>query len=251
VANIFRDRVRETSTTTGTGDFTLDGAVTGYQSFSTAYGGSAAVYYTIVLQGGAEWETGIGAFVSPSTLTRGYVRASSNGGAAVNFSSGTKDVWVDVGAEIFNAPAFSAKASANQTAVSTVAEFVEFPTEIFDSGGCFNNTNATVGGIPAQAFLPTTPGYYQINAVVRATGNTMTLINAFIYKNGSIYSQGNFWRGSTSGASTASINEVVQFNGTSDYIQIYGEITASSSPAFSYTDAARTSAFSAAFLRVA
>lgn len=84
------DRVKETTTTTGTGTVTLAGAVTGYQSFSTAFGSSATVYYTIA--GGSEWEVGIGT-TGTGTLARTTVLASSNSGSAVNFSAGTKDVF--------------------------------------------------------------------------------------------------------------------------------------------------------------
>jgi len=91
MAFVINDRVRETSTTEGTGAFTLAGAVTGYESFSTGIG-TNDTYYAIHLQDGAEWEVGIGA-VSGSTLTRSSVISSSNGDAAEDFSAGTKDVF--------------------------------------------------------------------------------------------------------------------------------------------------------------
>ena len=91
MAFVINDRVRETSTTTGSGAFTLAGAVTGYESFSTGIG-TNDTYYAIHLQDGAEWEVGIGA-VSGSTLTRSSVISSSNGDAAEDFSAGTKDVF--------------------------------------------------------------------------------------------------------------------------------------------------------------
>ncbi len=91
MAFVINDRVRETSTTEGTGAFTLAGAVTGYESFSTGIG-TNDTYYAIHLQDGSEWEVGIGA-VSGSTLTRSSVISSSNGDAAEDFSAGTKDVF--------------------------------------------------------------------------------------------------------------------------------------------------------------
>ena len=91
---VVKDRVRETSTTTGTGTFTLAGAVTGFQSFS-AIGNGNTTFYTIALQGGSEWEVGIGTYTSSgTTLSRTTVLASSNSGSLVNFSAGTKDVFV-------------------------------------------------------------------------------------------------------------------------------------------------------------
>tara|TARA_Y100000361_G_C11083308_1_gene302272 strand:- start:95 stop:469 length:375 start_codon:yes stop_codon:yes gene_type:complete len=91
MAFVINDRVRETSTTTGSGAFTLAGAVTGYETFATGIG-TNDTYYAIHLQDGAEWEVGIGA-VSGTTLTRSSVISSSNGDAAVVFSAGTKDVF--------------------------------------------------------------------------------------------------------------------------------------------------------------
>ena len=91
MAFVINDRVRETSTTTGSGAFTLAGAVTGYETFATGIG-TNDTYYAIHLQDGAEWEVGIGAG-SGTTLTRSSVISSSNGDAAVVFSAGTKDVF--------------------------------------------------------------------------------------------------------------------------------------------------------------
>jgi hypothetical protein len=94
---VVKDRVQETSTTTGTGTFTLAGAVTGFQSFS-AIGDGNTTYYAIVL--GSEWEVGLGTYTSSgTTLARTTILESSNGGTAVNFSAGTKNVFVTYPAE--------------------------------------------------------------------------------------------------------------------------------------------------------
>ena len=86
------DRVRETTTTTGTGTITLAGAVTGYQSFS-AIGNGNVTYYTISL--GSQWEVGIGTYLGAGpTLSRDTVLESSNANALVNFSAGTKEVFI-------------------------------------------------------------------------------------------------------------------------------------------------------------
>jgi hypothetical protein len=89
------DRVKETTTTTSTGPVTLAGAVTGFQTFSAAIGNANTCYYTIAGQSGSEWEVGIGTYTSSgNTLARNTVLSSSNAGALVNFSAGTKDVFV-------------------------------------------------------------------------------------------------------------------------------------------------------------
>jgi len=95
MALVLKDRVQETTTTTGTGTLTLGGAVTGYQSF-TAIGNGNTTYYTIYGSGSTEWEVGIGTYTaSGTTLSRDTVLASSNSGSLVNFSAGTKNVWCD------------------------------------------------------------------------------------------------------------------------------------------------------------
>jgi hypothetical protein len=94
---VVKDRVQETTTTTGTGTITLAGAVSGFQSFS-AIGNGNTTYYAIVL--GSEWEVGLGTYtLSGTTLSRTTVLESSNSGSLVNFSAGTKNVFVTYPAE--------------------------------------------------------------------------------------------------------------------------------------------------------
>jgi hypothetical protein len=94
MAFVLADRVKETTTTTGTGTVTLLGAATGFQSFA-AIGNANTTYYTIAGQGTAEWEVGIGTYTSSgTTLARTTVISSSNSGSLVTFSAGTKDVFV-------------------------------------------------------------------------------------------------------------------------------------------------------------
>ena len=94
MAFLILDRVKETTTTTGTGTVILLGAATGYQSFA-AVGNGNTTYYTIAGQGVNEWEVGIGTYTSSgTTLSRTTVLASSNSGSLVNFTAGTKDVFV-------------------------------------------------------------------------------------------------------------------------------------------------------------
>lgn len=90
---VLADRVKETSTTTGTGTITLAGASTGYQSFSAGIGVGNTCYYAIHNQGTNEWEVGLGT-VGSGTLSRDTILASSNSGSLVTFSAGTKDVFV-------------------------------------------------------------------------------------------------------------------------------------------------------------
>ena len=92
MALVLADRVQETTTTTGTGTVTLAGAATGYQTFA-AVGDGNSTYYTIT--GTTEWEVGIGTYTaSGTTLSRTTVLSSSNSGSLVNFSAGSKNVFV-------------------------------------------------------------------------------------------------------------------------------------------------------------
>lgn len=93
MAFITADRIKETTTTTGTGTVTLAGAVTGFQAFSAVCANGDRVYYCIAGQTPGEWEVGLGTWNTGGTLSRNTIYASSNAGAAVNFSAGTKDVF--------------------------------------------------------------------------------------------------------------------------------------------------------------
>ena len=94
MALVLNDRVKETSTTTGVGAMALGGAATGFETFAAGVGNSNTTYYAIWNQGTSEWEVGLGTLDGTSAnLTRTTPISSSNSDAAVNFTSGTKDVF--------------------------------------------------------------------------------------------------------------------------------------------------------------
>ena len=96
MALVFKDRVKETTTTSGTGTITLAGAVSGFQTFSVIGDGNTT-YYTIV--SGTDWEVGIGTYtLSGTTLSRDTILESSNGGSAISLS-GTSTVFCTYAAE--------------------------------------------------------------------------------------------------------------------------------------------------------
>ena len=96
MALVVKDRVQETTTTTGTGTVTLAGAVTGFQTFSVIGDGNTT-YYAIT--SGNDWEVGLGTYTaSGTTLSRDTILESSNSGSAITLS-GTSNVFVTYPAE--------------------------------------------------------------------------------------------------------------------------------------------------------
>jgi len=94
MALVINDRVKVTSTTTGTGAMALGSAATGFETFAAGIGNSNTTYYAIFNTGTTEWEVGYGTLDgSSANLTRTTVLSSSNSDSAVDFASGTKDVF--------------------------------------------------------------------------------------------------------------------------------------------------------------
>lgn len=121
------DRVLTTTRTTGTGDIALStNAPTGFQIFSAAMADNSYFHYCIV--GGSEWEVGLGELAGANTLARRQVFSSSNGDALVNFSAGTKSVYVTQPGHRKGTPVIFIAAATGQV-VNTTAE-----TTIIGSG---------------------------------------------------------------------------------------------------------------------
>ena len=113
---VINDRVKETTSTTGTGTVTLSGAQLGFQSFSSGIGASNSTYYTIAL--GNEWEVGIGSLTNATTFTRDSVISSSNASSLVSFSAGVKDIFCALPAEYTPSPSMLAQAFVNTHATT-------------------------------------------------------------------------------------------------------------------------------------
>ena len=147
-------------------------------------------------------------------------------------------------------PAFSAYLSANQTVVSGVAERLDLNTKEFDTASCFNNTGSTVGGIPPYAFLPNVAGYYQVNFSAGGTASTsLAYVGVYIYKNGNAVSR-NLTPEYTSTNGDTIGSRLVYMNGTTDYLEFYGQVGGTTTLQIVGVDGVRTSA-SAAFVRPA
>jgi hypothetical protein len=165
------ERVKETTTTTGTGSITLAGAVTGFKTFNSVLSNGDTVYYAIV-GASTEWEVGLGTFTSPSTLARTTVIDSSNAGALVNFSAGTKSVinTLPAAQALHKANNLSDVASAataftnlKQAATDTATGVVELAT----------NAEAQTGSDTTRAVTPA-----NLTAAVRKQGKETIFIPA-------------------------------------------------------------------------
>jgi|TARA_R110000868_G_scaffold261385_1_gene519507 hypothetical protein len=139
MALILADRVKETSTTTGSGVFTLAGATSGFQSFAVI-GNTNTTFYCIAGQGTSEWEVGIGTYAtSGTTLTRTTVLSNSSATqpSALSFAAGTKDVFVTYPSE----KSVNLDASGNATALGTPVAFTG--TNITGTATAFTASNVT------------------------------------------------------------------------------------------------------------
>ena len=135
MALVVHDRVKETSTTTGTGTLNLGGAVSGFESFVAAIGNSNTTYYAITASNG-DFEVGLGTVTdaTPDTLARTTVITSSNSNNAVNFSAGTKDVFCTM--------------PASKSVIEDANNHVTLPHDLFIEGGLIDLKND--GGAVSQ-----------------------------------------------------------------------------------------------------
>ena len=136
MAFVVNDRVKETSTTTGTGTLSLAGAVSGFQTFVAGIGNSNVTYYAIVNDSGTEFEIGIGTVTdaSPDTLSRTTILESSNSDSAVDFSAGTKTVFCTL--------------PASKAVFEDTDGHVSVPHDLFVAGGLIDLKND--GGAVSQ-----------------------------------------------------------------------------------------------------
>ena len=162
---IYVDRVQETTTTTGTGAYTLAGAVTGFQSFG-AVGNGNTCYYAVT--DGIDWEVGIGTYTaSGTTLARTSVLASSNGGAAVNWGATTKNIWVDAAAAFFTASLLAASQAdmeaATSIAVATTPGRQQFHPSAAKAWCRFDSAGTIAGSYNVSSITDNGVGTWTVN----------------------------------------------------------------------------------------
>ena len=163
MALVIKDRIKETATTTGTGTFTLGGAVSGFQAFSEIGNGNTT-YYCIEHATENEFEVGLGTYtLSGTTLARTTIITSSNAGNAVNFSAGDKNVFVTVPAT--KTIKKDASDSANITSSDVTSALGFTPISSADGGNA-----ATLDSLDSTSFL-------RSDATDTFTGNSLFFLN--------------------------------------------------------------------------
>ena len=188
MALILKDRVQETSVTTGTGTLTLAGAVTQFQTFSSAVGNGNTTYYTIYNAGGSLWEVGLGT-VGAGTLSRDTVLASSNSNALVSFT-GTLYVFGDypAGKSVY----LDAIGTATVSQLATSSTTNTTPVLSYNASNSNYAAGATVSGSYLQTVMQNksgTAGASTNFAVSNDLGTDSTYYGEF-GMNSSVYSAG-------------------------------------------------------------
>jgi hypothetical protein len=154
--------------------------------------------------------------------------------------AGTNTVTIAAQTGTLNAagPAFSAYNTSAQSITTATPTKVTLDTEVFDTNNNFASSR----------FTPTVAGYYQINGLIRVTGTAITGGIAEIYKNGSVYAYGQAFDGLGPSSAQIGVSEIVYLNGSTDYVELWGYITATS-PAFGYATPYINCRFSGALVR--
>lgn len=166
MALVVKDRVKETTTTTGTGAIALGGAVTNFQAFSSVLSDADTTYYAIIDVSNSAFEVGLGTYASSgNTLARTTVLESSNSGSAVDFAAGTKNVFIAYPAE---------KAVYQQSDGSVLIENFELNANAIKS----TDTNGNIQLFPngtgyTELYGNTNPGTIRFNCEVNTHGVTL------------------------------------------------------------------------------
>ena len=198
MALVVKDRVQETTTTTGTGTYTLAGAVTGYQTFA-AVGDGNTTYYAAT--NGTDWEIGIGTYTaSGTTLARTTIIASTNSNNAVDWAAGTKNVFVTYPASravtTTDVQTLSAKTVTGllETKVAVAASDIDLSVGNWFTKTISGTTTFTVSNVPASG----TTGSF----ILDLTNGGSATINWWT---------GTKWAGGTAPTLTASGRDVLGF----------------------------------------
>ena len=168
------------------------------------------------------------------TITGALTLTSTLNATSIN-ASGT----ISIGSNLaVNGPAVSVYLSSNQSATTATWTKVTLNSEEFDTASSFNSTTT-------YRFQPLTPGYYQCDATLGATVTSGTQGSCAFYKNGTIYKNGSGVTGSFTVISMVA-NAVIFLNGTTDYVELWGNVTGTTP---SFTGSQNATSFSASMIR--
>lgn len=189
MAFVLNDRVLETSTTTGTGSMTLDGAPSGYQTFNDGVAVGNTTFYAIFNTVAAEWELGLGTLSSSTVLARTTVYSSSNADAAVPFTAGTKNVFVTLPATKLDGTVIGSVSPAagtfTSTTLTTGQAIIPVTTPTAAAAATYKLFAKNIGGRIMPAFVgpsaqdTTLQPHVARNSVayIQAAGNSTTITN--------------------------------------------------------------------------
>ena len=173
MALVIKDRIKETTTTTGTGDMSLGGADATFDTFSSCMSNSDTTYYAIVhtTYNTDEWEVGLGTYnSSTNALERTTVLAGSNGTSAVNFSAGDKNVFVTFPADVTAGRAILGLGTA---ATADTTNFVAVTGDTMTGNLSFGDNNKAVFGAGSDLQI----WHDGNNSVIRDTGTGELIVN--------------------------------------------------------------------------
>lgn len=249
MAIVVKDRVQQTSTTTGTSDFVLSGTVVGFQSFS-AIGNTNITYYAAVDPNTGDWEVGLGTYSTTGpTLTRDTVFESSNSGNKVVFAAGAKNVFCTYPAEraIYEEPDGQTLIDGGPITVlgagvtvnpSLEAELGKFVGNV-DSFGQVYNLNQNDGSSASADFVvyndETTDGYTHFTDMgINSSSYTSVDYPIFTPGSGYVFHDGDdFFIGNQTAAKDVVLfaggadttNEAVRIKGADQAVELAGDLS--------------------------
>ena len=185
----------------------------------------------------------------------GLIQTADASGVLALQTAGTTAVTIDASQNVTlakgltvgatAAPAFSAYANASQNGIgNSTWTKVAINTELFDTNNNFDSTTN-------YRFTPTVAGYYQVNGMIRLTVTGATSFLSAIWKNGTDYTSGMQLDAVAATTMQVPISEVIYFNGSTDYVELYVYVTAAGTKNINYAASYVTSRFSAAMVRSA
>jgi len=184
------------------------------------------------------------ASIITATTTSGLTQSADNSGVLQLASGAGNLVTVPAvtGTAMVsgNMPAFSARASGNQSITTGTWTKINLTNEQFDTNNNFASSR----------FTPTVAGYYQINGATRINGTSMTLLGVAIYFNGTERCVVAFPIPSSTNQFQIQTNSLIYFNGSTDYVELYG-LTFATSPNFDDGGGFNTSIFNGSLVRAA